>query len=176
MTIPPFNKTWADDEIICHPLILALLARYLRNSTNMSEESSSGWNRGGCSTPLLPERESRKDGILWWLGAKFVPWVLQVPFVGAHYLMLGGSTSKTSKHDAKCFIESPEANCPRMLFSNFPGFFQVFLSAFFASALTLMALVWSCQSGDSCSQGCFFAVVCLWVQILFGSKKIATHP
>eukprot|EP00434_Breviolum_minutum_P030703 symbB.v1.2.027152.t1/scaffold2767.1/size71155/1 len=40
MTIPPFNKTWADDEIICHPLILALLARYLRNSTNMSEEKS----------------------------------------------------------------------------------------------------------------------------------------
>ena len=46
MTIPPFNKTWADDEIICHPLILALLARYLRNSTNMSEE----WNRETVET------------------------------------------------------------------------------------------------------------------------------
>ncbi len=55
--------------------------------------------------------------------------------------MVGASTSKQSKHDAKCFIESPEANCPRMLFSNFPSFFQVSLSAFFASALTFMALV-----------------------------------
>lgn len=40
MTIPPFDKLWADDDIICHPLILALLCRYLRNSTNMSEEKS----------------------------------------------------------------------------------------------------------------------------------------
>eukprot|EP00435_Cladocopium_sp_Y103_P047345 s619_g13.t2 len=39
MTIPPFDKLWADDGIICHPLILALLCRYLRNSTNMSEDS-----------------------------------------------------------------------------------------------------------------------------------------
>lgn len=40
MTIPPFNKMWASDDIICHPLILALLARYLRNSTNTSEEKA----------------------------------------------------------------------------------------------------------------------------------------
>ena len=38
MTIPPFDKLWADDDISCHPLILALLCRYLRNSTNMSED------------------------------------------------------------------------------------------------------------------------------------------
>jgi len=41
MTIPPFDKMWAQDDVICHPLILALLARYLRNSTNMSEEKAS---------------------------------------------------------------------------------------------------------------------------------------
>ncbi|CAJ1394033.1 unnamed protein product [Effrenium voratum] len=40
MTVPPFNKLWAQDDVICHPLILALLARYVRNSTNMSEEKS----------------------------------------------------------------------------------------------------------------------------------------
>ncbi|CAJ1362612.1 unnamed protein product [Effrenium voratum] len=38
MTVPPFNKLWAQDDVICHPLILALLARYVRNSTNMSED------------------------------------------------------------------------------------------------------------------------------------------
>lgn len=40
MTIPPFDKLWADDEIICHPLVLELLVKYLRNSTNMSSEKS----------------------------------------------------------------------------------------------------------------------------------------
>ncbi|CAE8599859.1 unnamed protein product, partial [Polarella glacialis] len=40
MTVPPFDETWSEDNLLCHPLVLALVARYLRNSTDMSEEKA----------------------------------------------------------------------------------------------------------------------------------------
>jgi len=38
MTVPPLTDNWKLDNLTCHPLVLRLIARYLRNSTNTSGE------------------------------------------------------------------------------------------------------------------------------------------
>lgn len=40
MTIPPFAGVWTEDWLVCHPLVLSLISRYLRNSTDMSDEKA----------------------------------------------------------------------------------------------------------------------------------------
>lgn len=53
MTIPPFEGLWTDDRLVRHPLVLALIARYLRNSTDVSDEKVTEmcfaqWVTAGC--------------------------------------------------------------------------------------------------------------------------------
>lgn len=40
MTIPPFSGIWTEDWLIRHPLVLALLARHLRNSTDTRNDKA----------------------------------------------------------------------------------------------------------------------------------------
>lgn len=54
MTIPPFTGMWTEDWLVRHPLVLSLIARYLRNSTDMSDEkaaemSFAHWVAGGSN-------------------------------------------------------------------------------------------------------------------------------
>jgi len=53
MTIPPFEGLWTDDRLVRHPLVLALIARYIRNSTDVSDEKGTElcfaqWVTAGC--------------------------------------------------------------------------------------------------------------------------------
>eukprot|EP00929_Paragymnodinium_shiwhaense_P014263 TRINITY_DN122165_c0_g1_i1.p1 TRINITY_DN122165_c0_g1~~TRINITY_DN122165_c0_g1_i1.p1 ORF type:complete len:616 (+),score=95.35 TRINITY_DN122165_c0_g1_i1:86-1933(+) len=40
MTIPPFEGVWTEDWLVRHPLVMALLARHLRNSIDTSDEKA----------------------------------------------------------------------------------------------------------------------------------------
>ena len=40
MTVPPFEGVWTEDWLTRHPLVLALLARHLRNSLDAADEKS----------------------------------------------------------------------------------------------------------------------------------------
>lgn len=53
MTIPPFQGMWTEDWLVRHPLVMALIARYLRNSTDVSDEKAAEigfaqWLTDGC--------------------------------------------------------------------------------------------------------------------------------
>jgi len=54
MTVPPFEGIWTEDWLVRHPLVLSLIARYLRNSTHLSHEkeaemSFAHWVAGGSN-------------------------------------------------------------------------------------------------------------------------------
>lgn len=54
MTVPPFAGIWTEDWLVRHPLVLALLARHLRNSTDSRNEKEAEldfahWVAGGAS-------------------------------------------------------------------------------------------------------------------------------
>eukprot|EP00928_Gymnodinium_smaydae_P022396 TRINITY_DN18829_c0_g1_i1.p1 TRINITY_DN18829_c0_g1~~TRINITY_DN18829_c0_g1_i1.p1 ORF type:complete len:393 (-),score=54.79 TRINITY_DN18829_c0_g1_i1:539-1654(-) len=60
MTVPPFEGIWTNELVTRHPLVLAVLARYLRNSTDTSNEKSSAaefakWMDGGAQIEHFSE-------------------------------------------------------------------------------------------------------------------------